>query len=57
MWIPYLERAEDEHGIDPAGAGHADDLHLRGIVEPVVSGEIRSGVGAPVTAKRHYIGK
>ena len=48
-----LEGPEEEDGIDPAGAGHPDDLHVGGIGKPVCPGEIRPRVGAPVAAEGH----
>ena len=48
-----LERAQDEHRIDAAGTGHADDLDLGGIGQAVVARKIGARIGAPVAAKRH----
>ena len=46
-----LKGPEDKHRIDPAGAGHPDDLNVRRVVQTVIAREIRTGVGAPVAAK------
>lgn len=47
-----LEGTEDEHRVHTAGAGNADDLYIRGVLKPVRSGEIGTGVGAPVATER-----
>ena len=46
-----LEGAEDEHGIDSAGARNADDLDVCGIRKTVVSRKVGARIGAPVAAK------
>ena len=46
-----LERAEDEHGIHAAGAGNADDLNLRGVIQSVIACQVCTGVRAPVAAE------
>ena len=48
-----LERPEDEEGVDPAGAGHPDDLHVGRIGKAAGAGKVSAGIAAPVAAKRH----
>lgn len=48
-----LKRTEDKHRIYSARAGHANYFYICGIIKSIVSRKVRSGVGTPVTAKRH----
>ena len=47
-----LKRFQDKHGIDAAGARHADDFHIGGIVQSVRSRKVGTRIGAPVAAER-----
>src|SRR5699024_3078755 len=48
-----LEGPENEHRVQAAGAGNADDLHIGRVLEPVGAGEVGARVGAPVAAESH----
>ena len=48
-----LERAENEHRVQTAGARDADDLDICGIGQSVRSGQIRACIRAPVAAECH----
>ena len=47
-----LESTKHKERVYAAGAGNADDLDIRGVLKPVRSGEIGTGVGAPVATER-----
>jgi hypothetical protein len=47
-----LERLDDEEGVDPAGAGEADDPHVWVHLQPARAREVGTGVRAPVAHER-----
>ena len=51
-----LEGTKNKHGIDTAGAGHANDLYLCRIVQAVTACKVGTRIGAPVAAEGNYKG-
>jgi hypothetical protein len=52
----FLQRFEDEVGIDPSRAHDPDDAHLRGVLHSADPGQVSRGVGAPVACKGDDVG-
>ena len=46
-----LEGPQNEHGVEAAGTGNADDLDIIGIAEPVGTGKVGTGIRTPVAAE------
>ena len=46
-----LESAENEHRVNAARAGYADDLNVRGIVQTVVTSKVSTCIGTPVATE------
>jgi hypothetical protein len=53
---PFLKTGQDEEGVHPSGAGHANDPDIRRILDPAGTGKIRSCIAAPVAEKSHDFG-
>ena len=47
---------EDERGIDPPAAHHADDADVRGVLDPRRAGQVGRPVRTPVAQEAHDFG-
>ena len=48
-----LEGTEDEYGIYTARTGYSDDIYTFGVRKSVVSSQVSTRIGAPITAESH----
>jgi len=52
---PLLKAGEDEEGVHPSGARHADNAHIGRILDPARPRKIRPCIAAPVAEKSHNL--